>query len=61
VGGVDGHDEKIVMQRKIRLGIDDIIRTLSTYFVVFSETTNAKYTRNRSEIHLNNIDDTIDP
>jgi hypothetical protein len=25
----------------VRLGIDNIIRTISTYFVVFSETTNA--------------------
>jgi hypothetical protein len=45
----------------IRLGIDDIIRTISTYFVVLSETPNAKYTRNRSEMHLKNIADTIDP
>jgi hypothetical protein len=45
----------------LRLGIDDIIRTIPTYFVVLSETPNAKYARNRSEIHLKNIDDTIDP
>jgi hypothetical protein len=46
----------------VRLGIDDIIRTISTYFpfVVLSETLNAKYTRNRCEIRLQNVDDTID-
>jgi hypothetical protein len=27
---------------KLRLGIDDILRTISTYFAVFSETPNAK-------------------
>jgi hypothetical protein len=31
---------------RLRLGIDDIIRTISTYFVVFLETPNAKCTRN---------------
>jgi hypothetical protein len=52
----------------IRLGIDDIIRTISiyirtdyTYFVVVSEIPNAKCTRNPSEMRLKNIDDTIDP
>jgi hypothetical protein len=36
----------------LRQGIDDIIRTISTYFVVFSETPNAKYVQNHGEIHL---------
>jgi hypothetical protein len=36
----------------IRLGIDDIIRTISTYFGVVSETPNAKCTRNNSEMRL---------
>jgi hypothetical protein len=34
------------------LGVDDIIRTISTYFVVFSEIPNGKCTRNRSEMYL---------
>jgi len=45
----------------MRLGIDDIIRIISTYFVVFPETPNANYSRNHSEIHMKNIDDTIEP
>jgi hypothetical protein len=46
---------------KLRLGIHDIIRDISTYFVVISETPNTKYTRNHSETRIENIDDTIDP
>jgi hypothetical protein len=46
---------------QVRLGIDDVIRTISMYFVVFSETTNAKYGRNHNEMYMKNIDDTIDP
>jgi hypothetical protein len=38
--------------RRLRLGINDIIRTISIHFVVFSETPNAKYTRKRSEMRL---------
>jgi hypothetical protein len=45
----------------LRLGIADIIRTIFTYFVVLSETPNAKHTRGRSEMRMTNIDDTIDP
>jgi hypothetical protein len=51
----------ILQTIEIRLGIDDIIRTIPTYFVVFSDTPNAKFTRNHSEIRMKNIDDTIDP
>jgi hypothetical protein len=49
------------MVSNIRLGIDDIIRTLLMYFVVFMETPNVEYPRNHSEMCLLNIDDTIDP
>jgi hypothetical protein len=34
----------ITWQYGLRQGIDDVIRTISMYFVVFSETPNAKYT-----------------
>jgi hypothetical protein len=52
---------KVTGITSVRLGIDDIIRTILTYFVVFSEISNAKYARNHSEMHMKNIGDAIDP
>jgi hypothetical protein len=50
---------RLFCNKIIRLRIDDSIRTISTNFVVFSETQNAKHSRNRNEMRFWSIDNAI--